>query len=43
MKIFPENISKSKNQIEKQFKSGIKKILLNSNKENKILTEKKVF
>ena len=39
---FSENISKSKNQIEKNNSNQeSKKVLLNSNKENKILTEKK--
>ena len=39
---FSENISKSKNQIEKNYSNQeSKKVLLNSNKENKILTEKK--
>ena len=39
---FSENISKSKNQIEKNNSSQeSKKVLINSNKENKILTEKK--
>ena len=39
---FSENISKSKNQIEKNYSNQeSKKVLENSNKENKILTEKK--
>ena len=39
---FSENISKSKNQIEKNYSNQeSKKVLINSNKENKILTEKK--
>ncbi len=39
---FPEKISKSKNQIEKNNSNQeSKKVLINSNKQNKILTEKK--